>query len=104
MNSIDRNLKFTLEYSREKVIFLDTTVHMENGELWTEVYGKSTDSHIYLHFQSAHLFHMKKSLPLSQFLRVKRICMKEEDFLRHSAILLAYFFRRGYPLELIMEN
>ena len=62
------------------------------------------DSHSYLHFQSAHPLHMKKSLPYSQFLRVKRICSKESDFLRHSAILLAHFLCRGYPLELILEN
>ena len=31
LNSVDENLKFTLEYSEENVNFLDTMVHLQNG-------------------------------------------------------------------------
>ena len=103
LNSVDENLKFTLEYSRESISFLDTLVHLKDGEIWTEVYTKPTDSQSYLHFQSAHPSHMKNSLPYSQFLRVKRICSKDNDFLRHSAILLAHFYVGGTPLNLYLK-
>ena len=74
LNNVDPNLKFTLKYSVESIDFLDATVHLDQelGELWTEVYCKPSDSQSYLHYTSAHPYHMKKSLPFSQFLRVRR--------------------------------
>ena len=38
LNSVDENIKFTMEYSREKVAFLDTMVHLNaNGEMWSYI-------------------------------------------------------------------
>ncbi len=65
LNSVDDNIKFTMEYSREKVAFLDTMVHLnKEGDVWTEVYTKPTDTHSYLHYSLAHPFHMKKEFAL----------------------------------------
>ena len=35
---------------------------------------------------------------------MKRSCSNECEFLKHSSVLLAHFLRRGYPLELILDN
>ena len=37
-NSIHRNIKIELRYSREKIEFLDTWDHMENGRIYTSPY------------------------------------------------------------------
>ena len=99
LNSVHNRIKFTVERSKTSVNFLDTTVHLENGRLWTDLYCKETDSHNYLHFDSAHPKHCKTSLPYSQLLRLKRICSYERDFLKHSGMILAHFQRRGYSVE-----
>ena len=76
---------------------------MENGRIWTDLYCKETDSHNYLHYDSAHPKHCKESLPYSQLLRLKRICTFETDFLKHSGMLLAHFQRRGYSVETLQN-
>ena len=45
----------------------------------------------------------KKSLPYSQFLRVKRICSFERDFCKHSEELIQFFLNRGYPMDLLQN-
>jgi hypothetical protein len=46
---------------------------------------------------------MQRKHPLSQFLRIRRICTDIKDYDKHSAMLGQHFLRRGYPLYLI-EN
>ena len=101
LNSVHPTIKFTLEHSREKVVFLDTVVHLENNRIWTDLYCKPTDSHSYLHYSSAHPYHTKKSLPYSQLLRLERICSRESDFLHHTGMILYHFTKRGYPLDIL---
>ncbi len=74
LNSVHPTLKFTMEASEEKINFLDTTLYMnKEGQLWTKVYCKPTDSHSYLYYSLAHPPHCKSSLPYSQLLRLKRM-------------------------------
>ena len=37
-NEAHLTIKFTLECSKYSVNFLDTTVHLEEGKLWTDLY------------------------------------------------------------------
>ena len=104
LNSCHDTIKFTIEASEDRVNFLDTTLHKtKEGKLWTDLYCKPTDSHMYLHYESAHPSHCKKSLPYSQLLRLKRICTKQEDFVKHCIIICCHFIRRGYPTSLITD-
>ena len=78
-------IKFTAEISATKADFLDTTVYMnDDGSLWTDLFCKPTDTHSYLRYESSHPPHCKRSLPYSQFLRLRRICSREEDFTKHA--------------------
>ena len=91
LNKVHPTIKFTLEYLTEQLIFLDTIVHLEKNRMWTDLYCKPTDSHSYLHYNSAHPHHCKKSLPHSQLLGIKRICTFEKDFLKHAGMILYHF-------------
>jgi len=102
LNACHPSIKFTSEVSQEKVNFLDTTVHLTtDGTLYTTLYSKPTDSHNYLRFESAHPQHCKTSLPNSQFLRLRRICTRIEDYDTNAIMLAAHFIRRGYPEDLV---
>ncbi len=65
MNEAHRTIKFTTEYSREMVTFLDTKVkvNLSNNMVYTDLHTKDTDTHNYLHYTSAHVCHCKKNGP-----------------------------------------
>ena len=83
---------------------MDTKIHITiDGSLHSDLYCKPTDAHNYLAYDSAHPEHIKKSLPYSQLLRVRRICSKLEDFDRNAVLLASHFHRRGYPDDIIEQ-
>ena len=80
LNNFNPNFKFTYEFSEASINFLDLNVKLSNGKLQTSLYVKPTDSHQYLHFQSSHPNHTKRSIVYSQTLRVSRTCSQKEDY------------------------
>ena len=65
------------------------------------LFYKPTDSHSYLLFSSSHPNHTKRSIPFSQFLRLRRICSEDEDFQTKSLEMRNFFVQRGYPTSLL---
>ena len=97
-------IKFT-EISAIKADFLDTTVYMnDDGSLWTDLFCKPTDTHSYLRYESSHPPHCKRSLPYSQFLHLRRICSREEDFTKHAKNMKSHFIGRGYPEKILNDS
>ena len=81
LNGIHPTIKFTHEVSPTSINFLDTTVKLnENRELYTTLYEKPTDTHLYLHYTSSHHTPSKTKGPYGQFLRLRRICTYDDDF------------------------
>ena len=80
LNCYHPTIKFTVEYSRAKINFLDVTVMKNGNQLATDLYIKPTDTHQYLHASSCHVSHCKKSIPFSQALRLNRICSENAIF------------------------
>ena len=103
LNSVHRTIKFTMEVSNARGNFLDCTVIKENNKLYTTLFTKPTDTHMYLNFQSCHPYHTKSGGPYSQLLRVKRICSKESDFTKESNLLISHYQRRGYPKKVLTK-
>ena len=104
LNTCHHSIKFTSDISDTTINFLDTSVHIDDDrKLYTDLYCKPTDSHNYLLYDSAHPSHLKRSLPYSQLLRVRRICSKLTDFDRNSLMICKHFQRRNYPMEIIEE-
>ena len=92
LNNVAPSIKFTHEISTDSVNFLDTTVLKDGqGYINTDVYQKPTDTHPYLHWTSAHPPHLKRSIPYSQALRLRRIC-SSTDTLRKRIIEYSDFF------------
>ena len=77
-------LKFTFEYNKDTASFLDLKVILSNGKLITSRYSKPTHCHQYLHYESCHPEHTKRSIVYSQCLRIKGVCSQESDFNEHS--------------------
>ena len=81
INSSHSKIKFTVDWSKEKVNFLDVEVTLNNGILSTDLLVKPTDTHQFLDPTSCHPYHCKKGIPYSQTLRLNRICSDNNNFL-----------------------
>ena len=82
LNNIHPQIKFTSEVSDTSVNFLDTTVKIDTDNIiYTTLYEKPIDTHLYLHYESAHHSPCHEKGPHGQFLRIRRICGKNQDFI-----------------------
>ena len=105
LNDIHPSIKFTHEASKTSVNFLDTTVKIDtDNTLYTTLYEKPTDTHLYLHHSSAHHKPCLTKAPYGQFFRLRRICAKTDDYLLHSANLIKYYLNRDYLLEPLISH
>ena len=105
LNSQHRSIKFTADVSTTNVHFLDVDVHLQpNGHFTTSLYRKPTDTYRYLHYKSFHPKHQKRSIPYSQFVRVRRICTHTKDFYSFTNLMTAHLSTRGYPMKLLLDS
>ena len=96
-NSIHKNIKIELRYSRENIEFLDTWVHLENGNIYTSIYRQPTDNQLYLHRTSTdHPPSTGQGLAYGLGFRLRRICEKQEDYQVHRKELKVQLRKRGY--------
>ena len=79
-------------------------IKIKEGKIITDLYCKPTDGHQYLHYDSCHADHIKRSIIFSQTLRLKRICSEKNDLNVHVEDLKTWFRKRGYPDYLIKEQ
>ena len=73
LNTVHPTIKFTSTISPTEVPFLDLIIYIRGDKLYTRFHTKSTDRHMYLNVYSEHPMSLKRSIPYSQFLRLKRI-------------------------------
>ena len=74
MNTIWPGLKFTFDWSKKEITFLDVKLIMEKGKLETDKYIKPTNPQLYLHYNSNHPKSVFKAIVYGQAITVKVIC------------------------------
>ena len=84
LNTFYPTITFTAEYSKEAINVLDVNVRLVEGELMTDFFVKSTDTHQFLDPSSSHPYHCKKGIPYSQALRLNKICSDNKSFDKRS--------------------
>ena len=100
LNSLHPTIKFTSEYSKESINFLDTTVKLDKSrQIITTLYNKPTDTHLFLHHTSAHPDNTMKKGPYGQYLRIRHISTLDSDFKHNADKLTEYYLKRGYPMK-----
>ena len=83
LNKCHDSIKFTLEVSCLQINFLDITITNEHG-----------GSVSYLLYSSEHPRHLLNGIPYSQFVRIKRLCSKPEEFRLNALMLSTHFTRK----------
>ena len=96
LNNCHPYIKFTSNYSQEKIDFLDVRVIRSGNQLITDLFVKPTDTHQYLHASSCHVYHSKRAIPYSQTLRSNRICSDVVFFDKHCNELEEWLAKQGY--------
>ena len=104
VNMFHSTIKFTAEYSKEEVNFLDANIKLIDGELKTDLFVIPTDTHQLLDPTSCHPYHRKKEIPYSQAVRLNRICTVNETFDRRFNNLEKWFMERGYNEKMIRKQ
>ena len=115
-NIYQDKIKFTANYDREKMVFLDTevtlretTVKKERGfYLIPQTYSKDTDTRQSLHTSSCHSPHIAKTLPRSVINRIRGNCsdkVDNDEIFKETMIgYKAYMLKSGYDEELIDDH
>ncbi len=74
---------------------MDVRVVRKERALETDLFCKPTDTHQYLHKASCHPWHMKKSIPYGQALRIRRIGADDTKFEERTEDLVGWLINRG---------
>lgn len=90
-----------MEYNKNKMNFLDILVCKDSTKLYSNLYRKPTDKNVILHGDSFHPVALKRSLPISQFNRIRRICSMDNDYQTQVEDLTNRFQQRHYKTEWI---
>ena len=95
LNSLHRSIKFTSQSSRSEIAFLNTMVRFdsESNKIYTSLYTKPTDTYSYLHYTSAHQRSCTDIGPYGQFLRLRRICNKNDDLIDECEKMIHHYLR-----------
>ena len=94
INSRENRINFTCLSSTDSLEFLDTTIHINDGVLNTELFIKPTNSLSYLERTSFHPNHTFTSLPYGEFVRARRNCSTAEAYEIFSQKIKSAFLTR----------
>lgn len=92
-----------MQYDLNRVSFLDILVYKKENKLCSNLFRKSTDRNSILHGQSYHPLPLKKSLPISQFNRIRRICTTDQDYEEQAEDMERRFLERQYKEQWISK-
>ena len=98
-------IQFEVEYPKNQVHFLDTTLFINKEQkLESTLYVKPTEICSLLHKQSFHPETCKQSVIYSQALRYRRIITDNETLRTKLGKLKTYLIRRGYSIQEINQQ
>ena len=101
INKVHPTIKFTVQWSKASINFLDVTVSLIEEVTETDLYVESTDSHQYLQSTLCHPFHCRKGIPYSQALKLNCICSETNYFDKRYNDLERFLLERGYSSKLV---
>ena len=104
LNSFHPTIKFTAEYSKETIDFLDVNIRLVGRELMTDLFVKRTDTHQFLDPSSSHPYHCKKGIPYRQAQRFNRNFSDNESFDKRCNDLEGCLMERGYNGKMIRKQ
>ena len=99
--------KFTIEGEEfteketQETSFLDIDFFIEDNNIHTKDHRKETSATTYLHYTSAHPRYTFKGIMRSQLHRIRRLCSRDEDYIRAGKELKERCIASGYKLDVV---
>ena len=103
LNSLNKDLQYTMEIGGTQLCFLDVKLSIMNGRLETTVYSKPTNSHLYLHSSSCHSKSSIKGIPKGVALRLRRLCSTDNEFDAKAVEYEEHLKNRGYNKRMVRK-
>lgn len=89
-------IKFTGDWNKELVNYLDLQIFKNNNRLDTRTFFKETDRNGYIPTRSCHHPKWIGNMPKGQLMRMRRNCSSITDFERQADVLIKRFTDKGY--------
>ena len=89
-------LTWTFENPCKKIIFMDMTIHIEEGKIVTTLYAKPLALYQYIPPNSCHPPGVLTGLVYGQILRIHRLCSKNSDIEKEIRLFFNRLVDRGY--------
>lgn len=96
LNANNIGIDLTYEVSPSTINFLDLEISVNNDRLETKTFFKPTDRNGYIPVDSCHHATWLKSIPRSQFTRIRHNCSDLSDYFHQAQILKSRFIDKGY--------
>ncbi|CAH2285173.1 Hypothetical predicted protein, partial [Pelobates cultripes] len=93
----------TSTYSTNHINFLDLEVFISNSTINTRNHFKDVDANSYIEMSSCHYPPWLKNVPKSQFLRVRRNCTQEIDYISQAERIKEQFLDKGYEIDTLQN-
>lgn len=103
LNNNSFNIFLTATISDSSVDFLDLSLCLQHNKIITRLHRKKTATNSLLHYSSHHPMHLKRGIPVGQFLRVRRNCSDTGDFISNAQDLTRRFINRSYPKWVVSQ-
>ena len=98
INSLHRNLEFTVEIATNSLPFLDVNVELDTDGVKLTVYRKPTNTNVILNFHAIAPTQWKAGLIFCMLHRAWKVCSGMALFKAEVCILRDIFGRNGYPV------
>ena len=103
LNTLIPGIKFTLKFSSQGTVYLETFVYDIDSTLHTKPYSKPCDDHTYLIPTSCHPTHSIRNIPYCIALRLYKIASEPAEYVNSKHEYSTYLLARGYSIEVIQE-
>jgi len=104
MNSQNESKKFTHEYSRNEITFLDVTVYRNRDKLQVKTFIKPTNKQLYISNSSHHPPGSTKDVAFGKTIRYLRTNSEKKHFYKMLFLHKRNLLKRGYPRSLMNET
>lgn len=92
----NRNIVLSWNVGKDHVTYLDLDIHIKDNVLELKNHFKPTDRNAYIPLGSCHHLQWLCNIPKGQFVRIRRNCTHEQEYLAQSEVLSARFVQKGY--------
>ena len=114
LNSMHPAIKYTIDKAEivkdggkevQRLVFLSLILNLDDeGNIWTNVHYKDTNTHEYLNYESNHPNHVKNNIPYTLAKRIIVFTTRDEEVVKNLQDLGIWLKECGYPNNIVRKG